>query len=175
MSTEPVYTWEVDWDSEELSNFRGHWDDLYNIGYAGTRGAVNAVRAWLDATDNVNEADHVGCPVLYRVCHRSRFKFRLVSRPIYKMTRIDLLRASERHNRLPRCVLRRLGLYCGLPPAGEAAPGFRAPAVDAVPGPHAGPPDRFWGVVTLAQYTRGTSDVSSTSLQRIRHKGIFSY
>ena len=67
MSTEPVYTWEVDWDSEELSNFRGHWDDLYNIGYAGTRGAVNAVRAWLDATDNVNEADHVGCPVLYRV------------------------------------------------------------------------------------------------------------
>ena len=45
MSTEPVYTWEVDWDSEELSNFRGHWDDLYNIGYAGTRGAVNAVRA----------------------------------------------------------------------------------------------------------------------------------
>ena len=109
------------------------------------------------------------------ICHRSRFKFQLVSRPIYKMTRIDLLRASERHSRLPRCVLRRLGLYCGLPPAGEAAPGFRAPAGDAVPGPHAGPPDRFWGVVTLAQYTRGTWDVSSTPFQRIRHKGIFSY
>ena len=109
------------------------------------------------------------------ICHRSRFKFQLVSRPIYKMTRIDLLRASERHSRLPRCVLRRLGLYCGLPPAGEAAPGFRAPAGDAVPGPHAGPPDRFWGVVTLAQYTRGTLDVSSTPFQRIRHKGIFSY
>ena len=84
------------------------------------------------------------------ICHRSRFKFQLVSRPIYKMTRIDLLRASERHGRLPRYVSRRLGLYCGLPLAGKAAPGFRAPAGDAVPGPHAGPPDRFLGLVTIA-------------------------
>ena len=58
------------WDAEEGDhlNYRvNSWDETYNIGHAGSRGAVNTVRAWLDATDNVNEADHVGCSVLYRV------------------------------------------------------------------------------------------------------------
>ena len=106
MATEPVYTWEVDWDAEELSNFRVHWDDLYNIGYAGTRGAVNAVRAWLDATDNVNEADHVGCPVLYRVAsshHKSSAREgpRDDGRPRHEVP----LRAGGQRGRLERSVL----------------------------------------------------------------------
>ena len=59
-------------------------------------------------------------------------------------------------------ALRRVGATIGLAdldasgsttncvPPKKGLSGFRARAGDAVPGPHAGPPDRFLGLVTLA-------------------------